>query len=351
LIKIKDRWFRIVVVIVPLLLNIFVSEILSHYTPNKLGRLLVTLCSIIVITEGSRYLIYNSRRWFSKSKRLLYLFLIGITGTMIILAASAIIRQSIAAGTLQTSYSLDTSINFNGKQLILGLFGYSLMNAAINFPILVLAFEMLYRSALLRYTEKEKGKLEKEKLHAELSLLKGIINPHFLFNNLNSLSSLIGEDPEKAQDFLDELTQVFRYLLRNNQTELTSLSEELKFIQTYYQLLRTRYGTGIEMTVNVDPAHHDLLLPPLTLQLLVENAVKHNRIQKNDPVRIELVSEKNNKLIVRNNIFPKEGRTESTGLGLYSINARYKILNKPELLIEKKEKEFCVTIPLINQSL
>lgn len=330
------------------MLNIFVSEILSEYSPNKLVRLLVTFCCIMLITEGSRFLIYNSRKWFGGSKRLLYVFLIGIPATMVVLAASVIIRQSIASGVLQTSYTLDTSINLNGKQLVFGLFGYSLMNALINFPVVLLAFEMLYRSALLRHTEKQNEKLEKEKLHAELSLLKGIINPHFLFNNLNSLSSLIEEDPEKAQGFLDELTRVFRYLLRNNQTELTPLSEELKFIQTYYQLLRTRYGAGIEMRVDVDPSHQELFLPPLTLQLLVENAVKHNRIQKNDPVRIELVSEKGNKLVVRNNIFPKEGKTESTGLGLYSINARYKILNKPQLIIEKKEKEFSVTIPLIS---
>jgi sensor histidine kinase YesM len=335
-------------VVIPFAFAVIVSEVLSDASSKKIGRLLVSLCSTIIITEGSRFLIYNSRRWFPANKRLLYLFLLGITGTMIIFAASAILRQSLTAGTLQTRYSLDTSINLNGKQLVLGLFGYSLMNAVINFPVVLLAFEMLYRSALLRHTSKQNEKLEKEKLHAELSLLKGVINPHFLFNNLNSLSSLIAEDPEKAQDFLDELTQVFRYLLRNNQTELTTLSEELKFIQTYYQLLRTRYGTGIEMTINIDAAQYEMLLPPLTLQLLVENAVKHNRIQKNDPVRIELTSTSGNNLVVHNNIFPKEGRTESTGLGLYSINARYKILNKPQLIIEKRESEFRVTIPLIS---
>jgi two-component system LytT family sensor kinase len=346
--KVKDLWFRFIIVIVPLVLNILLSDILSEFTLNRFVRLLVSLCSIIIVTEGTRYLVYNSRKWFSGNKRLLYVFLIGIPATMIVLAASYVIRKSIATGSLQTSFEIDTSINLNDQQLVVGLFGYSLMNALINFPIVLLAFEVLYRNALLRHTEKQNEKLEREKLHAELSLLKGIINPHFLFNNLNSLSSLIEEDPEKAQGFLDELTRVFRYLLRNNQTELTTLEEELKFIQTYYQLLRTRYGTGIEMYIDVDPSYYELFLPPLTLQLLVENAVKHNRIQKNDPVKIELVSEEGNKLVVRNNVFPKEGKSESTGLGLYSINARYKILDKPELIIEKREKEFRVTIPLIS---
>ncbi len=264
------------------------------------------------------------------------------------LALSIIIRKLLAEGVIDTNQTMDSQVILNGKQVVIGVFGYSLMNALINFPILFLLYEMLYRSALLRHTENEKAKLEKEKLSAELSQLKGIINPHFLFNNLNSLSSLISEDPEQAQNFLDELTRVFRYLLRNNQTELTTLSEELKFIQTYYQLLRTRYGAGIHLQITIDSLYEQLLIPPLTLQLLIENAVKHNRVQKENPVRIELKDAPGNLLIVRKTVLPKEGRSESAGLGLYSINARYKILNGPGLVIEKNEKEFSVSIPLIE---
>lgn len=277
-----------------------------------------------------------------------FVLLIGICGTMVVLAASSVIRMYIATGALIFNPMINASVSLNNTKVAMGLFGYSFLNAIVNFPVLLLAYEMIYRSALLRHTEKERMKLEKEKLHAELSLLKGIINPHFLFNNLNSLSSLITEDPLKAQDFLDELTQVFRYLLRNNQNELTSLDEELKFIETYYQLLKTRYGAAINMTIDIGKPYYDFFLPPLTLQLLVENAVKHNQLQKDAPLHIQLQSLPNNQLIVRNNVFLKNGKTESTGMGLYSINTRYKILNKPGLIIDKTDSEFAVTIPLIN---
>jgi LytS/YehU family sensor histidine kinase len=275
-------------------------------------------------------------------------FVTGIAWTALVLALSIVLRKLITTGVLDLDQMMNAQVEINGKQVVLGIFGYSLLNAMVNFPVLMVLFEMIYRGAQLRHTMLEKEKLEKEKLSAELSQLKGIINPHFLFNNLNSLSSLIDEDPAKAQDFLDEMTRVFRYLLRNNQNELTTLSEELNFIQTYYHLLRTRYGTGISMSLNIDSSYHDLLIPPLTLQLLVENAVKHNRVEKDNPVRIELLSAPGNKLIVRNTILLKQGKAESTGLGLYSINARYQMLDRPGLVIEKNEKEFSVIISLIT---
>lgn len=333
---------------VPFLLSVYLSGMLSTPSPAIAGQLAVSLCATILITEGSRYLVYGSRRWFPQRWRILNVFLIGIAGTTLVLAASFLFRQVLSDESLGPHRMMDAKVIINGKEIGISILGYSFMNALINFPLMLLAWELLYRSALLRHTEKENTKLEKEKLSAELSQLKGIINPHFLFNNLNSLSSLIEEDPGKAQSFLDELTKVFRYLLRNNQTELTTLAEELKFIQTYYQLLRTRYGAGIHLQITIDSLYEQLLIPPLTLQLLIENAVKHNRVQKENPVRIELKDAPGNLLIVRNTVLPKEGRSESTGLGLYSINARYKILNRPGLVIEKNEKEFSVSIPLIE---
>jgi two-component system, LytTR family, sensor kinase len=348
LIQVKDKWFRILIILIPLSLIIYVSDLLVKINSHKIIWLTITLLTIILITEGSRYIVYNSRRWFPNRWRLLNTFLAGIVWTALIIAISIIIRKFIATGVLDLDQKMDAQLEVNGKHVILGIAGYALLIATFNFPFLLLFYEMFYRNAQLRRTIFEKEKLEKEKLSAELSQLKGIINPHFLFNNLNSLSSLIAEDPIQAQDFLDELTKVFRYLLKNNQTELTTLAEELKFIQTYYQLLRTRYGKAINMTVHIDNAYQELLIPPLTLQLLVENAVKHNRLQKENPIEIELVSAPGKKLVARNNILPREGKSESTGLGLYSINARYQILNRPGVVIEKNEKEFSVIIPLIT---
>jgi two-component system, LytTR family, sensor kinase len=195
--------------------------------------------------------------------------------------------------------------------------------------------------------ERERDRLEKEKLHAELQQLKGIVNPHFLFNNLNSLSALISESPAQAEEFLDELTKVFRYLLRNNETDLTTLEQELQFLDSYFHLLQTRYGGAISMQVDIDPVCASYLLPPLTLQLLVENAVKHNRLQKEDPLRIELFSDAHHRLVIRNNLSARQQKAESTGIGLRNIHSRYALLNQEGPVVHKDAGHFAVVIPLI----
>lgn len=230
---------------------------------------------------------------------------------------------------------------------MVGLFGYGLMNALVTFPLLWVIYATFYHTAKLSYTEKEKERMESQKLRAELQQLKGIINPHFLFNNLNSLSSLIADDPVKAQDFLDELTRVFRYLLRNNDTDLTPLSEELKFIRSYYQLLRTRYGAAIEMDIHISGSHEAMLIPPMTLQLLVENAVKHNRLQKDTPLHIVVTAASENRLVITNNLLPRESGVESTGIGLQNIRSRYRMLGQPEIMVEQTNQHFSVFISLI----
>lgn len=264
------------------------------------------------------------------------------------LAIATVLFQYIESGSWNKRAAFDSSIIVNDKKLVLGLWGFSLLNAALIVPVLLVAYEIIWHYAQLRNVAREKEKLEKEKLKAELQQLKGIVNPHFLFNNLNSLSSLIAESPQQAQDFLDELTKVFRYLLRNNETELTTLAQEMNFIQSYYHLLQTRYGQAITMNIQIDKTHEELLLPPLTLQLLVENAVKHNRLEKENPLHIDLITEPGNRLSVKNNLRKRNGLVESTGIGLHNINARYKMLKQPGVVIEKDDQNFVVIISLID---
>jgi LytS/YehU family sensor histidine kinase len=225
--------------------------------------------------------------------------------------------------------------------------GSSIFYAVIVFTFLFLAYEILFHFARLRYIEKQNNQLEKEKLQAELQQLKGIVNPHFLFNNLNSLSSLISEDPAQAEGFLNELTKVFRYLLRNNNTDLTTVGEELQFIDSYYHLLQTRHGKSISLDIQVSNKINGYLLPPLTLQLLVENAVKHNRLHKEAPLKIEIFNQGEDKLVVRNNLSKRDKAVESTGIGLQSIKLRYGLLKQTGPEIEEDGLFFSVTIPLI----
>ena len=311
----------------------------------------IYILTVIIVCEGSRFLFYSSRRWFKGSfknvKRLSVLVSAGILFVATIFVTSKALRNYIAYDDFGMDASIGSVVYVNDKQVKMGVIGISVVYGTITFLLLLAIYELAYHFARLRHTEKERDRLEKEKLQAELQHLKGIVNPHFLFNNLNSLSSLISENPARAEDFLNELTKVFRYLLRNNETELTTLGEELQFLKSYYSLLETRYGVGLAMNLKIDSAYESFLLPPLTLQLLVENAVKHNQIQKECPLRIELFVDGDNLLVVRNNLSLKDRLVESTGIGLRNINSRYKLLNHQPPIIYKDNDFFSVIIPLI----
>ena len=181
----------------------------------------------------------------------------------------------------------------------------------------------------------------------EFDTLKSQVNPHFLFNCFNTLSSLIGEDRQKAESFLNELSKVYRYLLRNNEDGLSTVENEVKFIQSYYKLLRTRHGEAVQLNMEIDKRYESYLLPSLTLQLLVENVVKHNSLSKNYPVVIDIFTTAGNKLVVNNNLRHRVVKIQGTKVGLDNISAKYKLLNKQGFQVMADERNFTVVLPLI----
>ena len=194
----------------------------------------------------------------------------------------------------------------------------------------------------------EAENLKKENLQSQLEGLKGQVNPHFLFNSLNSLSSLISDDPEKAEKFLDEMSKVYRYLLRTNEEGLTTLESEMQFIHSYFHLLKTRYGDGLDLETRIDNFYMDHLIPPLTLQMLVENAVKHNMLLKHSPLEILIMTTNSGKLIVSNNLQRKDRMVSSNKVGLTNIVKKYRLMKQEEITIRDDGKEFAVIIPLIT---
>lgn len=175
------------------------------------------------------------------------------------------------------------------------------------------------------------------------------INPHFLFNNLNALSSLITTDPEKAEYFLDELSKVYRYLMRNNQEALSTLGQEMQFIQSYMALLNIRYNEAVVMQVTDIGPVADKLLPSLSLQLLVENAVKHNMARKSQPLIISIGVDEQQRLVVENNLQRKPGQISSNKVGLSNISVKYKLLGQPEPVIEQDADYFQVRLVLLDR--
>ncbi|RRB07925.1 hypothetical protein EHT25_04460 [Larkinella rosea] len=208
--------------------------------------------------------------------------------------------------------------------------------------------ESVYTFEKWSQTISETEKLKKANLQSQLDSLKQQVNPHFLFNSLNTLSSLIDEDTDKAELFIEELSSVYRYLLQTNENALTSLRDELTFIESYFHLLKTRYGSGINLDVRIADGFQDAQLPPLTLQMLVENAVKHNIILADQPLQIRIETIDGGRLTVSNNVQLKNLRVASNGVGLANIATKYQLLGHGGLEILNTDTQFCVTLPLMT---
>jgi hypothetical protein len=213
--------------------------------------------------------------------------------------------------------------------------------------IFVTLYEVDYVMEQLKETMVEKESLKQQALQHEFDVLKNQVNPHFLFNCFNTLSSLISENKEKAETFLNELSKVYRYLLRNNEDGLSTLENEIKFIRSYYGLLKTRHGDSLEMILDIDKRYHPYLIPSLTLQLLVENVVKHNQLAKNQPLVIEIFTTAGNKLVVNNNLQRRTVKAPSNKVGLENIKAKYELLNQKGFQVMEDGKNFTVVLPLI----
>ncbi|RYF64632.1 MAG: sensor protein lytS, partial [Cytophagaceae bacterium] len=212
--------------------------------------------------------------------------------------------------------------------------------------VVTVSYESIHNFGYWQQSRQEVDTLSKAQLQAQLDALRQQVNPHFLFNSLNSLISLIDEDPRQASTFAEELSTVYRYLLRSNDCSLTSLASELEFIQSYYHLLKTRHGNALTLVTRVQPGAELFRLPPLTLQLLIENAVKHNIILPDQPLTVSLTAV-GQQVIVSNNLQRKQSRVLSNGIGLSNILTRYQALGDLQPTIEDDGREFRVTLPLL----
>jgi hypothetical protein len=226
----------------------------------------------------------------------------------------------------------------------------------IGFKILVMAalFAMGYAVYRYRLYQREKlhrlhnkaSMLEKEKAMAMYDALKQHLNPHFLFNSLTSLSGLIQIDPKKAAEFLDQMSQIYRYILRNKETELVHLSDEINFVELYINLLKTRFSTGLDIQIQVPAEYNYRKIVPVTLQNLIENAIKHNIIDEESPLVIK-ISVNEDYLVVSNNLQKKKFVATSNKQGLDNLRSFYSYLTTLPVLVEETKTAFQVKIPLL----
>lgn len=228
--------------------------------------------------------------------------------------------------------------------------GNILFGLQITFSV-TLPITLLYESYFF-YQKWEKAssdaeRLKKENVQAQLESLRTQVNPHFLFNSLNTLVSIIPDCPDTAMDFVHKLSYVYRYLLSVKERELVSLETELDFIEAYLFLLKVRFGENLQVTIVVSEEDREKKLPPVSLQLLIENAIKHNVISAAKPLYLKIYAE-NGRLYVWNNKQPKQGTEESTGIGLENIQKRYQILSDQSLQVINDDSSFTAALPLLS---
>lgn len=195
----------------------------------------------------------------------------------------------------------------------------------------------------------ESEELKRQNLISQYESLKNQINPHFLFNSVNTLIGLIDEDPEMAKTYGLHFSKIYRYVLDKGNKELISLNEELDIVEIQKQLFESRFGKGLIFNVDVNEELKHKKLPPLTLQMLIDNALKHNAVSPKSPLTIDINSIGDHTIVVKNNIQPKNLIEETTQIGIENIKKRYQYLTDRHVVINKSNETFIVEIPLLSK--
>lgn len=226
----------------------------------------------------------------------------------------------------------------------------SYFQTIITTIIISLIIHVIYLYKTYQETRLKEQKVIAGTANARFESLKNQIDPHFLFNSLNVLSSLIEENPDNAQKFTASLSNIYRYVLEQKDKELVSLEEELTFAKTYMNLLKMRFENSISYDVVSNVEIQEAKVVPLSLQLLLENTIKHNIVSENKPLSIKIYIEKNY-LVVENNLQKKEVLSDRRGVGLQNIVNRYALISERKVLVEQTNEFFKVKIPILTKQI
>ncbi len=337
--KINDTGIRAVLVplfgiSIPLITKMVPHELFTNWQIKF--SYLYTIGIAFIIYEGTRFLHFTLRSyfdWFNKP-----------------------IKKIIALVITIPFYCVPVSV-----LLLVGWYNI-FMSGVINWEvirlttivILVAVFFLvnLYETVfLVRDVANDRVKneqLERAKAEAELEALKNQVDPHFIFNSLNTLSHLIEEKPEKAQLFNDSLADVYRYILHNKARDVVFIKEELGFINDYFSLLKIRFESAVQLHTYIDDSWlSQYLLPPISLQILIENAVKHNEFSDAHPLVIN-ISAAGQLITVSNEVRKKTLRKPSGKIGLENLRERYRLITGKEIVIEDSGTVFTVKLPVLK---
>tara|TARA_R110002050_G_scaffold53118_2_gene120788 strand:- start:11902 stop:13236 length:1335 start_codon:yes stop_codon:yes gene_type:complete len=281
----------------------------------------------------------EGRSW--KKKDIVKRIILGVLGSTIITLMGLFVLRGLIATLIEGVTLTDFIANEKLKYYQFGLW---------IILTIVIVFHFIYF-----YNKYQQNKIKEQKViagtaSAKFDALKNQLDPHFLFNSLNVLTSLIEENPDNAQRFTTSLSKVYRYVLEQKSKELVTVDEELQFAKTYMSLLKMRFEDSIVFSMPEKASNPESKVVPLSLQLLLENAVKHNIVTANSPLHIKIYEDKGN-LVVENNLQSKQIVKKSSGVGLSNIMQRYDLLTSKKVYINKEANRFAVAIPMLTKQI
>lgn len=326
----KSDWIILAIVFIT---TIILGCIDYYQEGNKLIEYLVdfpttTLLSIIIIIIFIQKIIPN---FLVKKKQYVLFFIV----SLVVLTCIGTLDNLV--GRLTAGKSL-TTITEYGNLLIGGL--YNAVDMA-SFPLGILVIKKFYEGQQELISIKEKQK------ENELKLLRSQIDPHFLFNNLNTLDSLIDSNTEKAKEYINRLSLIYRYLIQTKDAEVMELSEELQLAENYMFLIKTRFEDDYDFKIDTKTSIEDKFIPTGAIQTLLENVVKHNKPLNRNAIKT-VISIDENMLKVSNTKSSIQSKNESFGTGLENLKSRYKLLSDKDVVIINTEQEFKISIPIIK---
>jgi LytS/YehU family sensor histidine kinase len=221
------------------------------------------------------------------------------------------------------------------------------VSSIVMIALWIAVYEGIYFYEELKKSIQEKEQLQRENIQSQLEGLKSQVNPHFLFNSLNTLSYLIPEDAEKSVKFVQKLSKVYRYILEMTEEKLIPLHKELEFLNSYIFLLKERFEDNLQVEIDIPKERMNDQIIPLSIQILFENAIKHNIISSAKPLKVKVMINEEQKLIVENNLQKKKQIRNSTKFGLQNIKNRYRFFSDQAVDVITTPSSFMVSLPLI----
>jgi len=310
----------------------------SLYTATELVACYLFFITVaFLVWEGNVRLMYFIRARYPWSKKTYYKIIVSL------FFANIVYSGLVSAVLLNLWHYCSHEIRPGNESVL-----KSVLVIIIAACFITNIYEILFLNREKEDTETRVEQLNVAKAQAELEALKNQIDPHFIFNSLNTLSFLITRDPKSARLYNDTLARVYRYILSNKERDLVLLREETEFISNYFYLLKIRFADAISMTIEInDLSAENYLIPPISLQALVENAIKHNEFSEKKPLAIN-VSIHSDYVIVKNDLNRRNGAQPGSKIGLSNLDNRYKLLTKRNIIVENNFESFTVKLPIIR---